>query len=90
MFAMSGNTIESDEGFSVATVGRAGLRYREGGRSLFVDSEFLVGPTLMVVYSSRMRWEHSGEQADAATKLRVAENIRRAAESQGYRIRIDP
>jgi hypothetical protein len=31
-------------GFSVEVLGRTGLRYREAGRQMFVDSEVLTGP----------------------------------------------
>jgi hypothetical protein len=36
------NVIESDEGFSVEVLGRTGLLYTEGARSLQIDSEILL------------------------------------------------
>ena len=38
---------ESSDGFSVEVLGRTGLRYREGDRQMFVDSEALTGPSGM-------------------------------------------
>jgi hypothetical protein len=39
------NLCESSDGFSVEVLGRTGLRYCEGGRQMFVDSEVLSGPS---------------------------------------------
>ena len=46
------NVVESDAGFSVEVLGRTGIRYREGDKSIFVDSEVLNGPSGMVVAGS--------------------------------------
>jgi hypothetical protein len=49
------NVIQSDEGFSVEVLGRTGLLYTEGSKSLHIDSEVLVGPTDLLVYTNSIR-----------------------------------
>ena len=52
MFKFTGpNIVESSDGFSVEVLGRTGLLYREGDRKMFVDSEVLMGPSGMGIYS---------------------------------------
>ena len=53
------NVVESDEGFSVEVLGPTGLRYTEAGRVLRLDSEMLVGPALLILYSQNMTSESS-------------------------------
>ena len=49
---------ESSDGFSVEVLGRTGLRYREEGRQMFVDSEVLTGPSGMAVYKDTIqKWD---------------------------------
>ena len=35
------NVIVSDEGFSVKILGKVGLRYKEGSKTMFIDSEVM-------------------------------------------------
>lgn len=42
------NLIESDAGFSVEVLGQTGIRYSEGGRTAFVDSEVLAEPATIL------------------------------------------
>jgi hypothetical protein len=35
------NVVESDEGFSIEVLGRTGIKYTEGEKTMFVDSEVL-------------------------------------------------
>jgi hypothetical protein len=52
------NLVESDSGFSVEVLGRTGIKYREGAKVLFVDSEVLVtGKGIMVVAKSIEHWD---------------------------------
>ena len=83
------NVIESDEGFSVEVLGQTGLRYVEGARAMFVDSEVLAGPAGLVMYTSSIkRWDppHSAELIDEPTKNRIVDNIRRAFRFRGLEI----
>jgi Immunity protein 74 len=83
------NIIESDEGFSVEVLGRTGLCYREGDRSLKVDSEVLMGPTGMVIDASSIRaWTppHENERIDDARRKQIVENIQAAFHFRGFEI----
>jgi hypothetical protein len=86
------NVIESDQGYSVEVLGRVGLKYTEGEKSLTVDSEVLMGPSGMVVYKSSIRqWDppHSNQAIDKATRERIIDNIRAAFHFKGYEIEVD-
>jgi hypothetical protein len=83
------NVIESDEGFSVEVLGRTGLLYSEGDRSLRVNSEVLAGPAGMAVYSRSIRnWSepHEHEEIDTAKRETIMDNIRRAFRFRGVEI----
>lgn len=83
------NVIESDEGFSVEVLGRTGLRYTEGERTLFVDSEVLMGPSGLAVFSDSIsRWESPEDQEISdEEKRRILDNIRRAFRFRGLEIK---
>ncbi len=86
------NVIESDEGFSVEVLGPDRVLYIEGPRSVHIDSEFLMGPSGLVIYpSSIKRWDspHSTEMIDKATRERIVENIRRAFRFSGHEIAVE-
>ena len=77
-----GNVIESSDGFSIRILGRIGLRYVEGARSIEVDSEVLVGHHGIVIYCySLAQWE-DGTMVDEASRERVIQNIEAALASQ--------
>ncbi|HSQ64915.1 MAG TPA: Imm74 family immunity protein [Polyangiaceae bacterium] len=83
------NVIESDTGFSVEVLGHTGLCYREGERSLKVDSEVLMGSTGMVVDASSIRtWAppHENEVIDAARRKQIVENIQAVFRFRGFEI----
>jgi hypothetical protein len=85
------NVIESDEGFSVEVLGPERVLYIEGPRSVHIESEFLMGPSGLVIYpSSIKRWDapHT-EMIDNATRERIVENIRRAFRFSGREIAVD-
>lgn len=85
------NVIESDKGFSVEVLGRTGLCYREGDRSLNVDSEVLMGPTGMVIYASSIRtWAPpcEEERIDDARRKQIVENIQAAFRFRGFEIEV--
>ncbi|HZP41269.1 MAG TPA: Imm74 family immunity protein [Candidatus Binatia bacterium] len=92
MFRLSHDVIESDEGFTVQILGRGRLRYCEPPRCVYVDTEFLVGPSGMVVYSrSIRRWEppHAHEPIDDVKRAAIVANLRRALAFRGYDIEVD-
>jgi hypothetical protein len=85
------NVIESDTGFSVEVLGRTGLCYREGDRSLKVDSEVLMGPTGMVIDASSIRaWAppHERELIEDARRKQIVENIQAAFRFRGFEIEV--
>jgi hypothetical protein len=90
MFSTPRNSvIESDRGFSVEVLGRTGLRYVEGERSLHIDSEVLAGPSGVAVYSASIRnWSppNTDEPIDGETKARIIENLRAAFRLRGFEI----
>lgn len=84
--------IESDDGFAVEYLGRAGLSYSEEGKSLLINSELLLGPYLMVIYKrSIQRWDppYSDQIIDEADRERIINNIRAAYRSQGQEIDVE-
>jgi hypothetical protein len=87
------NVIESDEGFSVEVLAPDGsLRYTEGPRTMEVDSEMLVGPTALVIYSKSIKhWNppYSQESVDEAAKQRIIDNMQRAFRFRGFEIDVD-
>ena len=85
------NVVESDSGFSVEVLGRTGLLYREGGKSVRVDSEVQLGPSGMIVGASSIRhWDspHEHLQIDDQTKRRIVENIQQAFRFSGFEIEV--
>ena len=85
------NVVASDEGFSVKVMGRVGLRYEEGPRRLFVDSELLAGPAGIGVNGTSIKhWDppHADELIDPHRRLVILDNIRRAFRFQGFDISI--
>ncbi len=85
------NLIESTSGFAVEVLGRTGMRYTEGGRSLFVDSEVLAKPGAMALYSSSIKaWDapHENEAITDDDRSRIIDNIGRAFASKGYELEV--
>ena len=87
------NVIESDEGFIVEVLGRVGVRYTEGTRTMFVDSEVLApnSPSGLVVYQSSIKgWDapHDAEAFGGQARERVLDNIRRAFRFRGLEIEV--
>jgi hypothetical protein len=85
------NVIESDEGYSLEVLGRAGLRYREPPREMIIDSEVLMGTPPLVVYTvSIRRWNQpfAEEVIDEGKRRQIVDNIRRAFRFEGFEIAI--
>jgi Immunity protein 74 len=77
------NVVSSDEGFSVEVLGRTGIEYREGDKSVFVDSEVLAsGHGIAVFRYSIKAWRppHGNETMTEKEIDQIVENIRRAME----------
>ena len=85
------NLIESDSGFSVEVLGRTGLRYSEGARTAFVDSEVLAEPGAILVYRDSMkRWDppNQSDVLDDSDRERIIENIKHAFEFRGHKLQV--
>jgi hypothetical protein len=86
-----GSVIVGRSGYSVQILGRVGLRYREGERTMFVDSEILAGENAISAYSSSIKaWDPPNDKDPIGEeeRSRIIENIRRALESKGYELQI--
>ena len=87
------NVIESTAGFSIRVLGRTGLRYSEGDRTAWIDSEVLAAPrSIAIAMMSMKAWDSpSGpEQVTEADRDRVQRNIERAFVGCGYVPRFHP
>ena len=87
------NMIESSAGYSVRVLGRTGLRYTEGDRSAWIDSEVLAKPgvhAIALFKDSIGSWEspHDHEDLNDADRDRIAANIKRAFETCGYELQV--
>ena len=84
------NIIESDTGFSIERLPRAGLRYYEGGRSLLIDSEMLT-KGFAIFTDSIKRWDPPDKsKISDQERRRILENVRLALASQGERAKFSP
>lgn len=85
------NVIECDEGFSIEVLGRTGLRYTEGDRSIYVDSEVLNSTSIAIVMHSIATWDppYEKESIDDGKRDSIIKNIRRAFQSQKKNIEVD-
>jgi hypothetical protein len=75
------NVTESDAGFSIEVLGRTGMKYREGKKALFIDSEVLApGKGIAIFAKSIRKWDppYEGEPIDPAKKRAIVSNIRKA------------
>lgn len=85
-----GDTIVSDdEGWSVRVLGRTGLEYRVGDRTMRIDSEILAAPHGAAIYTSSMRESrtpHEDERLTETDRRRIVEHVRRAFAAWGYEI----
>jgi hypothetical protein len=84
------NVFVSDEGFSVEFLGRNGIEYKKGEKSMRVDTEMLVPPHGVSIYQESIKgWRGPFESVllTADHKNRIVDNIARVIESQGIRVR---
>jgi len=67
------------------------MRYVEGDRSMFVDSEVLAKPGAMALWGETIRrWDppYDAEMVGPVERSRIIDNIRLAFESQGYELQV--
>src|SRR4051794_17895141 len=84
------NVITSTEGYSVRVLGQTGMRYSEGERSVWIDSEVLAEPDSIVINPTTMRaWEGPNpEPVKASDRARVVANIKRAFDACDYKLQV--
>ena len=84
------NVIESDTGFSVEVLGRTGLLYAEGEKSMKIDSEVLTSSEIGIIKKSIRAWKppFENEAVDDGKRDTIIENIRQAFRSQGTSITV--
>jgi Immunity protein 74 len=85
------NVIDSSAGFSVKVLGRNGMRYREGRKSVWMNSEVLSKPRAMLLYKNSIKnWESPDDQVQLNDdeRNRIVENIKRAFEACGYELQV--
>jgi hypothetical protein len=84
------NVIVSSAGFTVRVLGRTGMRFTEGDRSVFIDSEVLARPGAIALFKDRMKeWGTSEAQpVSPADRERIAANVLRAFRACGYDLEV--
>jgi hypothetical protein len=72
----------------VDELGVTGLRYHEGARSLFIDSEWGVGSWIAVWPESITRWDppYSNEPISSTDRARILDNTTQALERAGLKV----
>src|SRR5689334_10791859 len=84
------NVIESSTGFSVRVLGRTGMKYTEGERSAWIDSEVLAKPRAIAMFKATIRaWDGPDlGEVSATERDRIAGNIKRAFDACGYDLQV--
>ena len=87
------NVIQSSEGFSVEVLGRTGLLYVEGEKSIHMSSEMLVSssPTLLALYTRSIKaWDppNDDEAIGEIKRNEIVENICRAFRFRKFEIEV--
>ena len=77
LFSSKGNVIESDAGYSITRLGRAGLEYREGSRVMTVDCEVLFKRGIELFADSIVSWRppYDVEQITEEKRKQILSNI---------------
>ncbi|MBD8065156.1 hypothetical protein IC608_06690 [Devosia sp. PTR5] len=85
------NVIESSEGYRVEVLGRTGVQYTEGQKSMQIDSEVLAGPSGLVIYTNTISaWDAPNHvvRIEDLDRARIIGNIRAAFKFRGYDIEV--
>jgi hypothetical protein len=78
------NVVESSLGFSTEVLGRTGMLYTEGARSLHLYSEVLAKPNAVSIWrDSIKRWDppNDAEPISDQEREQIIQNIQRAFEA---------
>jgi hypothetical protein len=85
------NVTVSTAGFSVEFLGRTGIRYTDGERSMFIDSEVLAIPRTVAVFEPSIKaWNppHRDEPVTALDRAHIIDNLRKALASRGSHLQL--
>jgi hypothetical protein len=85
------NLIESTAGYSVRVLGRTGIRYVEGDRSAFIDSEVSGVGRGMAIWSDSLRaWEApcENDSINEEERHRIISRVARALEFDGATVKV--
>jgi hypothetical protein len=84
------NTIESADGYSVRVLGRVGLLYVEGNRSIRIDSEVNAPKEIALYKDSIKTWDppYDKDAVDEDERDVIIGKIQRAFHSQGIYIQV--
>jgi hypothetical protein len=77
-------------GYSVQILGRAGVRYREGSHTVYVDGEMLVGEYNFVIVENFRMWEDTRQLLSEEKRKEIVEKIRAAFQQEGLRLLVEP
>jgi hypothetical protein len=83
------NLVVSTSRFSIEVLGRTGMRYKEGDKSTFIDSEVLAAPAAIALYSRSIKaWDPPHEAVPITDDQleRIVENVRRAFASMNWEL----
>jgi hypothetical protein len=83
------NYFVSTDGYAIEVLGMTGLRYSEGDRQMFIDSEVVNGPSGIGLYQQTIqKWDppHDEELVTETDRSRIVDNIRVVFKWQGYEI----
>lgn len=83
------NVIQSDEGFAVEVLGPSLVGYSEYNKHLLIKSEYLTGPSGLVIYARSLKSWEDGTIVGEADKNRIVDNVRRAFRHRGIEIEVD-
>ena len=74
------NVVKSDEGFYVEILGRTGIKYVEGSRAIFIDSEVLTGPHGMMIQKDSIRnWQVPLGGIDTSKKDKIIKDAHKVS-----------
>ena len=87
------NVIVSDEGFSVKTLGRIGVKYTEGSKSMYIATEFnaSVSPLGLVLFEDSIQtWDppYDNEVIDDTKRETIVDNVCRALQFRGLEVKV--
>jgi len=78
------NVVESSEGFYVEVLGRTGIKYVEGLRAVFIDSEVLMGPEGMMVHENSItNWQVLQGNLDDDKRVKMIRDAREVSLIEG-------